>query len=77
MAGFHPAWRYGAGSDPATDWEKRAPHPTVSLVLTAGLGGESATQRVAAANAATLGALGSEKAAALFQKVVLQGSGGQ
>lgn len=69
MAGFHPDWRYGGG-DPAIDWEKRSPYPTISLVLTAGLSGESATERIAAANAETLSALGSEKAATLFQEAV-------
>ena len=71
VAGFHPDWCYGAGSDPATDWEKRAPHPTLSLVLTAGLSGAAATARVASANAATLAALGSTGASDLFEAAVL------
>jgi hypothetical protein len=75
MAGFHPDWRYGEGSgNPAIDWEKRSPYPTISLVLTAGLSGESATEKIAAANTETLSALGSEKAAALFQEAIQQGS---
>ena len=66
MAGFHPAWAFGGvPDDDPLHFEKRAPHPTVSLVLVEGLE-HANSAKIAADNERTLAALGVDVVARAF-----------
>ena len=66
MAGFHPEWAFGGvPDDDPLHFEKRAPHPTVSLVLVDGLE-HANSAKIAADNERTLAALGVDAAARAF-----------
>ena len=66
MAGFHPAWAFGGvPDDDPLHFEKRAPHPTVSLVLVDGLE-HANSEKIAADNERTLAALGVDAVARAF-----------
>ena len=66
MAGFHPAWAFGGvPDDDPLHFEKRAPHPTVSLVLVDGLE-HANSAKIAADNERTLAALGVDAVARAF-----------
>ena len=66
IAGFHPAWAFGGvPDDDPLHFEKRAPHPTVSLVLVDGLE-HANSAKIAADNERTLAALGVDAAARAF-----------
>ena len=66
MAGFHPAWAFGGVPDgDPLHFEKRAPHPTVSLVLVDGLE-HANSAKIAADNERTLAALGVDVVARAF-----------
>lgn len=72
IAGFHPLWTYGDGEpDAAINWEKRAPHPTISIVRAEGIeGARAATTAVGEANLNCLESLGTERAAILFDRAL-------
>ena len=66
IAGFHPAWAFGGvPDDDPLHFEKRAPHPTVSLVLVDGLE-HANSAKIAADNERTLSQLGVDAAARAF-----------
>ena len=66
IAGFHPAWAFGGvPDDDPLHFEKRAPHPTVSLVLVDGLE-HANSAKIAADNERTLAALGVDAVARAF-----------
>ena len=66
MAGFHPAWAFGGvPDDDPLHFEKRAPHPTVSLVLVDGLE-HANSAKIAADNERTLSQLGVDAVARAF-----------
>ena len=66
MAGFHPEWAFGGvPDDDPLHFEKRAPHPTVSLVLVDGLE-HANSAKIAADNERTLAALGVDAVARAF-----------
>ena len=66
MAGFHPEWAFGGvPDDDPLHFEKRAPHPTVSLVLVEGLE-HANSAKIAADNERTLAALGVDAVARAF-----------
>ena len=66
MAGFHPAWAFGGvPDDDPLHFEKRAPHPTVSLVLVDGLE-HANSAKIAADNERTLSQLGVAEVARAF-----------
>ena len=66
IAGFHPAWAFGGvPDDDPLHFEKRAPHPTVSLVLVDGLE-HANSAKIAADNERTLSQLGVEAVARAF-----------
>jgi len=66
IAGFHPAWAFGGvPDDDPLHFEKRAPHPTVSLVLVDGLE-HANSAKIAADNERTLAALGVDQVARAF-----------
>ena len=66
IAGFHPAWAFGGvPDDDPLHFEKRAPHPTVSLVLVEGLE-HANSAKIAADNERTLAALGVDAVARAF-----------
>ena len=66
IAGFHPAWAFGGvPDDDPLHFEKRAPHPTVSLVLVDGLE-HANSAKIAADNERTLSQLGVAEVARAF-----------
>ena len=66
IAGFHPAWAFGGvPDDDPLHFEKRAPHPTVSLVLVDGLE-HANSAKIAADNERTLSQLGVDAVARAF-----------
>ena len=66
MAGFHPAWAFGGvPDDDPLHFEKRAPHPTVSLVLVDGLE-HANSAKIAADNERTLSQMGVDAVARAF-----------
>ena len=66
VAGFHPAWAFGGvPDDDPLHFEKRAPHPTVSLVLVDGLE-HANSAKIAADNERTLSQLGVAEVARAF-----------
>ena len=66
MAGFHPEWAFGGvPDDDPLHFEKRAPHPTVSLVLVDGLE-HANSAKIAADNERTLSQLGVDAVARAF-----------
>lgn len=66
LAGFHPNWTWAEG-DSSVDFEKRAPHPTISLVRrTAIEGAEHITEKIATDNQRTLEAIGADRLASKF-----------
>ena len=66
IAGFPPAWAFGGvPDDDPLHFEKRAPHPTVSLVLVEGLE-HANSAKIAADNERTLAALGVDAVARAF-----------
>lgn len=71
IAGFHPLWTFGGlpGNDPV-HFEKRAPHPTISLVHAAAIAhAQAATAKIAAHNEAVLSELGSAALQDRFSKL--------
>ena len=70
IAGFHPTWLYG-GSDESdsVNFEKRSPHPTISVVLGSAVdaAGEEATERIGLHNEKKLREVGKEALAKLFK----------
>ena len=66
IAGFHPAWAFGGvPDDDPLHFEKRAPHPTVSLVLVDGLE-HANSAKIAADNERTLSQMGLDAVARAF-----------
>ena len=66
IAGFHPAWAFGGvPDDDPLHFEKRAPHPTVSLVLVDGLE-HANSAKIAADNERILSQLGVAEVARAF-----------
>ena len=66
MAGFHPEWAFGGvPDDDPLHFEKRAPHPTVSLVLVDGLE-HANSAKIAADNERTLSQMGVDAVARAF-----------
>ena len=66
IAGFHPAWAFGGvPDDDPLHFEKRAPHPTVSLVLVDGLE-HANSAKIAADNERTLSQMGVDAVARAF-----------
>ena len=66
IAGFHPAWAFGGvPDDDPLHFEKRAPHPTVSLVLVDGLE-HANSAKIAADNERILSQMGVDAAARAF-----------
>ena len=66
IAGFHPAWAFGGvPDDDPLHFEKRAPHPTVSLVLVDGLE-HANSAKIAADNERILTQLGVAEVARAF-----------
>ena len=66
VAGFHPAWAFGGvPDDDPLHFEKRAPHPTVSLVLVDGLE-HANSAKIAADNERTLSQMGVDAVARAF-----------
>ena len=66
MAGFHPGWAFGGvPDDDPLHFEKRAPHPTVSLVLVDGLE-HANSAKIAADNERTLSQMGVDAVARAF-----------
>ena len=66
IAGFHPAWAFGGvPDDDPLHFEKRAPHPTVSLVLVDGLE-HANSAKIAADNERILSQLGVDAVARAF-----------
>ena len=66
MAGFHPGWAFGGvPDDDPLHFEKRAPHPTVSLVLVDGLE-HANSAKIAADNERILSQLGVAEVARAF-----------
>lgn len=80
VAGFHPLWKFGGCDDEAAiHWEKRSPHPTISLIRAADIAGalaERTTAAIAEANEATLAAIGHEQLASHFANRVVRGGSG-
>ncbi|KAJ8613022.1 hypothetical protein CTAYLR_004046 [Chrysophaeum taylorii] len=68
LAGFHPNWLFADEPDDAPiHFEKRAPHPTVSLVRASAIeGAAAATRQIAADNERTLNAMGTPALQARF-----------
>lgn len=70
-AGFHPLWEYG-GSDPAVDWEKRSPLPTISLVHAEAIdGAEAVTAKIADHNYDVLSNLGTKEIQSIYLQKVM------
>ena len=66
VAGFHPAWAFGGvPDDDPLHFEKRAPHPTVSLVLVDGLE-HANSAKIAADNERILSQMGVDAVARAF-----------
>ena len=66
IAGFHPAWAFGGvPDDDPLHFEKRAPHPTVSLVLVDGLE-HANSAKIAADNERILSQMGVDAVARAF-----------
>ena len=66
IAGFHPAWAFGGvPDDDPLHFEKRAPHPTVSLVLVDGLE-HANSAKIAADNERILTQMGVAEVARAF-----------
>ena len=66
IAGFHPAWAFGGvPDDDPLHFEKRAPHPTVSLVLVDGLE-HANSAKIAADNERILSQMGVDVVARAF-----------
>lgn len=72
VAGFHPGWMFGGvEEDSAIHWEKRSPHPTISIIKSEGiLHAQATTQSIAEDNERTLRALGRDAVERRFRSVV-------
>lgn len=75
VAGFHPEWTFGGVDEgDALHFEKRAPYPTASVVLAAGLLSAD-SGRIGDENAATLERLGAPRVADAFRRFRREGGG--
>lgn len=79
VAGFHPDWVFG-GEEPAcpVHWEKRSPHPTVSIIHAEAIAhAEAATESISETNERILEELGFDSLEARFKsQVILPGASG-
>jgi uncharacterized protein len=80
LAAFHPEWEFGEETPGGLDFEKRSPHPTLTLVWTETIdtAGPEATERIAQHNAQILGQdMTQKQVEELYKRVVWDGGEGE